>query len=103
MAWPKTVPILEADDICREQLNGPGGTHCLMGWINVQFNGLREQSAGEVCVQFEVDRAVGESGKVGFVAFNDWRGNSLDAVARVWNRAMAKLGYVVGNPEAKNV
>lgn len=34
------------------------------------------------------------------MSFNDDGDRRYDTLARIWNRAMAKLGYVEGNPEA---
>lgn len=34
------------------------------------------------------------------VSFNDDLGRKKETLAKVWNRTMAKLGYVKGNPEA---
>ncbi len=33
--------------------------------------------------------------------FNDRKWRRKSDIAKVWNRAMAELGYVVNNPEAK--
>jgi hypothetical protein len=35
------------------------------------------------------------------IEFNDYVGRKNESLARVWNRAMARLGYVEGNPEAR--
>lgn len=35
------------------------------------------------------------------LAFNDSLGRKKETLAKVWNRTMAQLGYVSGNPEAK--
>lgn len=92
MAWPKEVPILTARDIYQGGLDGPRNTHCLYGWLGVVF--------GEATVPpklFEKIRK--ECGTVFIAEFNDSKSKAL--VAKTWNRAMAKCGYVVGNPEAK--
>ena len=95
--WPKTVPILEADDICRQYLHGDNGRHCLAGWKLVVFGDARDQ----VYERLYEEAGVGAMNWIGLTRFNDTKPKA--EVARVWNRAMARLGYVVGNPEAKHI
>lgn len=100
--WPEEVPILEAKDFCRGAFDGPNGTHCLLGhcmqiteWrryeLNAEFrnaimSAARDLKAARVTCIFDI---------------NDAKENSTALLARIWNLAMAKLGYVVNNPEAR--
>lgn len=92
MAWPKEVPVLTARDIHKGSLDGPNGTHCLYGWLYKSFGAFSIPTKA-----FEQLRD--DCGTPLLGNFND--SNPKRKVARTWNRAMAKLGYVVGNPEAK--
>lgn len=94
---PKEVPILVADDLCKNQLYGPEYTCCLSGWVNQVFDDTILYTVldllSEEIFQKKKHRSI--------TRYND--GESLDEVAKTWNIVMARLGYTVGNPEAKNV
>ena len=92
--WPNKVPMLTYRDMCRDVMNGQSDTHCLMGWAQVVFP--TEEMRCRALAAMQV-------GPGAVSQFNDDRTNSQTKLARTWNRAMARLGYVVGNPEAKNV
>lgn len=103
MKWPEDVPILEADDFIRGQLFA-GQRACSVGWAIKTFSPMDydidrnvysklTETAKEMDAEF--------SSGYGVYSFNDDPRNSKQLLARIWNRAMAKLGYVVGNPEAK--
>lgn len=96
MAWPETVPILSARDICKGNWDGPGNTHCLSRWNELAFPDEREQSIVSRRLKAEVKR----HGGTYVTDFNDDENVSKDFLARLWNRVMRKLGYRVGNPEA---
>lgn len=121
--WPKEVPVLGDNDI-RKYGMGSGGwdqSHCLLGWVNVTFYNsacpyaaprvsFLEQKKRLVILGFVKkclsDEILGHdcgtcTGKDNRIArFNDARSTPLGEVAKVWNKAMARLGYTVGNPEA---
>lgn len=97
---PDEVPVLTSHHFCRGRFNGPNETHCLEGWI-IQVFGSRYLIPGETA-RNAIENQVGSSGLWSIHKFNDDRRNSKRRLAQVWNRAMASLGYVVGNPEAKN-
>jgi hypothetical protein len=116
---PKAVWVLDGEDFCRGIQQG--GTCCLIGWASVVFLGIEQPQTSdfsrlpapvkEALVQ-AVQTVSGQSqlpvSEASVYGFND-RGFYDDnrttqhktALARVWNLAMAKLGYTVGNPEAK--
>lgn len=96
MAWPKTVPILEPHHIHKGDYDGLNGTHCLAGWWQQAFAKREERWAAWKAIQCAV-------GSVDPTQFNDSRRRPKSTIARAWNRAMARLGYVVGNPEAKKL
>ena len=91
--WPKEVPILEASDICKYILDGPNDTHCLIGWCNAVFG---------VDCRVNARRVIEDAtGSWNIIEWNDCANRGKFTIANAWNRAMAKLGYVVGNPVAK--
>ena len=97
--WPKEVPILTGDDIVRRKMSScDGERHCLLGWKCTVFD---LASHGHDATMRKAQDALDSAAGTCFIAqFNDSTRNSKDEIAAVWNRAMAKLGYVVGNPEA---
>ena len=95
--WPTEVPVLEAKDIHKGSFDGPNGTHCLAGWRDMTF-GSPEGQPWNVAY----DAISSECGDLETMEFNDNEKTPKARIARTWNRAMAKLGYVVGNPEAKS-
>jgi hypothetical protein len=97
--WPKEVPVLRAEDICRHRMNGAHGTRCLLGWSIETFG----YAWLEPAAQKAVETLEKECGCPYIDSFNDDRRNSLATVARTWNKAMARLGYTENNPEAKRV
>lgn len=92
--WPVEVPVLGPEDICRGALSRSNGTHCLLGWKCKVFGYVGNVQRKVVDEIFEVS---GRPPSIPF--FNDDRRNSKDELAKVWNQAMANLGYTVGNPE----
>jgi hypothetical protein len=93
--WPAEVPVLTARDIHRGALDGPNQTHCLIGWCSQSFDDFdvwdtaREKIAGRI-----------GDGRAWISDFNDDPATTKAEIARVWNLAMADLGYTEGNPEA---
>jgi hypothetical protein len=113
--WPDTVPILSARDICKGGFNAghwPNYTYCLTGWAReaqLTVNPLAykpsprvwkalKQSVSEVGLPPTVDVV---RNYTDLFNVNDRIPKPL--AARVWNRAMAILGYTVGNPERKRL
>lgn len=95
MKWPKEVPMLEAEDIHKGAPNGPHGSHCLYGWCNKVFYRGSNTKAAEV-----IEELIWKQGSDWIIAYNDNPRRHKKTIARTWNKAMAKLGYVIGNPEA---
>lgn len=108
--WPKTVPILGAGNIHKGALSDGKGRYCMVGWLDevfgvhgfydcddlLQITDRKKRAEGAVMESLsEVSRSVN------IVTFNDNPRVKKSKIAKVWNRAMALLGYVVGNPEAK--
>lgn len=102
--WPDEVPVLEASDFCRNVFHGYGsqtGTHCLDGWRLEVFYAGSEVVVLDA-IRFAAKAITGD--RIFCVwDFNDDLDYSKAVLARVWNLAVAKLGYVGGNPEAKNL
>ena len=95
--WPEKAPILEASDFCRGTFH-TGTRSCLMGHVQ-NFVGWQDDKYHKVNDAIvSVLRKRGWRGD--FVAdFSDNKRNSLSLLAKVWNKAMARLGYTDGNPE----
>jgi len=95
MAWPKVVPILEAEDMCRGGMQ-LGECRCLVGWIIDTFGGTR----GEIG-DYDPSR---ESKKILAMIekkyrkppmnLNDFALN-MSIPARAFNWACRKPGYTV--------
>lgn len=110
---PETVPIIEADDVYKGNLYGPNYTSCLLGWKNRTFGTLNTCSAkADLLLRKEILRTCKKNrrfkgwddwAQVSIPTFNDSSKTKKSTLARVWNRVMAKMGYVVGNPEAGKV
>ena len=105
--WPEKMPVLEGRNCCRGMLNGDNDTHCLYGWFleTTRFYWHWGEKNAYVALFTNAIIASAEDVKatsIGLCAvssINDDNRNSLAMLARIWNRAIAKLGYVVGNPE----
>ena len=95
--WPTEVPILTANDMCKGEWS-KGKRCCLAEWNDRVFSDLSDVVRKEIkAVIFD---EVKEVGRVELVTdFNDSHPLALNA--RVWNRAMYRLGYTVNNPEKK--
>lgn len=93
LRWPKEVPILTARNMHKGSFSHQSrdDCHCLFTW---SMNVFPVASSVRQMIRKTIRRK-------SIVSFNDDPRNSKSTLARVWNRAMAKLGYVVGNPEAK--
>jgi len=110
--YPDTMPVLESSDIIRNEY-GEGRRHCLSGWV-LECVGWDSPLAASL-----EKRLFAEAERMGLrscgvsmnyyhrfpsvVQINDDRENRPRELAACWNRTIARLGYVVGNPEAKNV
>lgn len=108
--WPDEVPILSARNLCRHVLANGKGQRCLLGHCETAKLSTAESWIGFMVfpkVRLALLRAARQLGLEGaqhqVAAFNDDKRNTKTQLARVWNLAMANLGYVVGNPEAKAV
>lgn len=89
---PKTVPVLTARKMHKGNYDGPRGTHCLLGW---KFEaGLRDPRWWESVRCAASDLLRTDVPYPSIVGINDSPKNSKALLARIWNRAMRKLGYV---------
>ena len=69
--WPDDVPVLEGGDFCREQANGPAGTHCLGGWVCTAFRCDRQYDVVDIFEDMGIDN---------MPDYNDDTGELEDAV-----------------------
>lgn len=102
-SWPKEVPILSARDMFKTHYDGPCGTHCLLGWVQEAFPGYfhdKVENAIERTMQESSNATHRKFAHFGIVYMNDAILTKKQA-ADVWNKAMARLGYTEGNPQAK--
>lgn len=117
--WPKEVPILEARNI---KFDTPIGVkedcRCLVAWIDsvVPYEGIIRMDLCEVAFKRRTAMCKALVASIRtipkfknyrghdtwcLVNFNDKLCRDKKIIARVWNRAMALLGYVEGNPQAR--
>jgi hypothetical protein len=106
--WPKEVPVLVAGDICKGRLMDKE-KYCLMGWAYNSFGRrtpsgwFRNSPESRKVLAMLRDACRKELGYSPqgdpIPVYNDSFRRSKAAIAKVWNQVMAKLGYVVGNPE----
>ena len=99
---PKIVPILHAVDFTCNTFDNGKEQRCLLGWRNRIF-GVRRGDEYGVCRVTEAFRKhfPEENRNTAITEANDEKLTTRQC-ATVWNRAMASLGFVVGNPEAAN-
>jgi hypothetical protein len=98
--WPAEVPILTANDMCKGDYV-KGVRCCLLGRLDEVFKSESADIFEEARRQIQM--TLGEELDCGHftcvISFND--SHPLTLNARVWNRAMYRLGYTVNNPENK--
>lgn len=102
--YPYRVPVLTGKDVCqgkffaRTRSSGPA---CLLGHGMRVFD-TSGMAPVAVCnaLLYQIRSLVKRADSIS--RFNDIQATPALA-ARVWNAAMASLGYTEGNPEAKNV
>lgn len=98
--WPEEVPVLTARDIHKGGFDGPRGSHCLVGWLDEVFPCWGEQQMRPYrAIRKQLPKLRGGSHMLPSV-WNDSPNVTKTEIARVWNTAMAQLGYTEGNPEA---
>lgn len=103
---PAEVDVLEENDFCKESISNPQGQKCLIGWFDTYFDklNLMNRVDTEELLRTECNRITKRKrGCLGIAEFNDSKTRKTKTLARVWNRFIARLGYVVNNPEAKNI
>lgn len=107
-SWPEEVDVVGPEDICRRTLASNDGRHCLYGLVRKNFP--NRDACTEMKIIAEIGKAAFELGAAkvskeypALSEINDALRNSRRLIARIWNRSMAKIGYVVGNPEARYV
>lgn len=112
--FPKTVPVLEAEDFCQAKCKDyVTDKCCLIGHASRTFlrknnpvtdDYQRLPAQVRKALRNAIEEHIGhfplEDESWSVFHFNDSFIRTMDELAKVWNRAMAKLGYVVGNPEA---
>lgn len=108
--YPKYMPVLKAGDLIRGKYD-KGNCRCLSGWIHEAVSGniyfaLRVVDPGRQTASARLHRAVVRecvamglvrepfSDKAPLPNFNDCLANSLADLAKAFNRAMRKKGYV---------
>lgn len=104
--WPESVPILTGEDIlqdgryheldiCPEEDISVEyeGRSCLVGWTRRTFEPGNVLEKARLILSNQIPQ------DYGITYWNDDIATAEEA-AQVWNRAMAKLGYTEGNPEA---
>lgn len=94
----KAVPYLQAEHIHKGGFDGPvENCHCLLGWCRKVFPESKdtyESLHSDHPAVVAICKVAGVSTNGTCLArFNDAKRRSAKDVARVWNRAMAKLGY----------
>jgi hypothetical protein len=102
MAWPKVVPILEADDILRREMER-GDRRCLVGWAINTFGGVHDGSS-QADPSKEAAKAIAIlNNRVRSTTlydedamdFNDNENVPKEDVAGLWNWMVEELGYTV--------
>lgn len=120
--YPEWAPVLEAGDFCRKDFK-KGHKYCLLGWINEIFSPpdfyhtsvdipVYERSPANNRARGVLGLLIKEEFKnlpqsiyyFGIVEFNDTTSKRLNinfgVFAKLFNKMLARLGYVVNNPEA---
>lgn len=108
--YPKYMPVLRAKDLIRGRYD-KGNCRCLSGWINEAVSGKfyppgKEAVPGHMDAAAKLHRAVAEECalaglqrselgcKPPLPSYNDNPDNPLAKLAKAFNRAMRKKGYV---------
>lgn len=85
--WPKTVPILLARDIHKGSMHSESGKkHCLIGYAVTVFP--------DIMAKDKTLNTIKEI--IGTHCVIEWNDNPLtpkSLIAKVWNKAMGRLGY----------
>lgn len=97
---PRTVPILSAEDMCKGEFK-KGDRCCLMGHANKFTDDQYRRLVIDVLTKVLIYEIRTETSNI--PEFNDKRNRPLSYLARVWNRAMYRLGYTEGNPESRRL
>lgn len=111
--YPKSVPFLTRDDVCKGGLyDTKSGSCCLEGWVQVieELWGLEDRvrktaderryiasvmrySIIHACEDLGMPSGI-DVGEAALPDYNDHRGNSHAKLAEAFNLGMRKLGYV---------
>jgi len=90
--WPEEVPILGTEDMCHNDMQ-VGEKACILGWIIRSF-----PMGGFFAVEDSIEAAIKEmdpdfdfTSWMPIATWNDT--HNLDQCAKLWNKAMSKLGY----------
>jgi hypothetical protein len=87
MSMPEEVPILTGKDFCRRSLHDGAGKHCMLGWSDEVFGVYKDYF-----FYIEAKKVTGFD-KMSVASMNDNTANSLETLAKIWNRVMARWGY----------
>jgi len=109
--FPKTVPILSANDFVKKSAE-KDGRMCLHRRIGYVFSDkicsndnpfVARNIIEEIMTEVIYDEVKSDKYAFNIVAFNDTGDTTLADLARVWNRTMAAAGYTEGNPAASTI
>ena len=98
MPWPKDgVDVLKEHNIHRGSLYKNDDCRCILGWLEHWF--------GTDTEEFNIVRKIACE-IIGHSMFTEWNDNFYrpkGEIARKINKITATAGYVVDNPQAKNI
>jgi len=95
MIEPKKVPILSADDICRNTYWNDRGQKCLSQWVTTcggNFD-FRNALARKLLVNLRIAGLEPRTTSPSIPTINDHGRNSKQKLAAVWNRTVKELGF----------
>lgn len=98
MPWPKDgVDVLNRHNIHKGALYKSDKCRCILGWLEHWFG----DSSEEFQIVREIAREI--TGVIWLDSWNDNLDRSKSEIARTINKITATAGYVVNNPQAKNI
>lgn len=107
--YPPTVSILDETDVIKHCATDAAGRHCISGWIDADFAQdpvarAKALTAVKRAIRvLDADHFKSNAYDSSIVTYNDHADTPKRTIARAYNYAMALLGYVVGNPEARTL
>lgn len=99
MPWPKDgVDVLEAENIHKGSLKKDDNCRCLVGWLQYWFGYASQEYWYVLRIAHQI------TGTTAFLgAWNDSPKRLKAEIARTINKVTATAGFVVNNPETKNI